>query len=442
MTSPSASTDPTTVSYSFVTKKDERESIELMKTIVSTTKDGIDKQNSEEDKIKFKILKGSLTANNKFYLEFGERSPFNFFKCYPIDSQRSSLVSLQADSSSVEKDYAHPCVWGIAQVTESQVDNVEVGMKFRGMLPIGEFVSFGNASFDSKDDTKLVVDRPATSPAYNVFTKLNDPDSGEDEQYEDLSLACFPGIVTGFGLNYNLRRNDFYGADVVVVTSASSKVALALALYLKYNGKDNEQPKVTKKVIGYTSESNKEFCRKTGLYDEILGYDETLSTTSTAKTKYTLIDIAGRGQIYKQSLQDPNVEIVKLLAIGNSSSTSESESSFAIFPIKAKIKMLLTIMNFPWLSSWLNPVEELYLIFKDLEDLESDVGLEQMQASLKEYERLFCKAASVPGKEWITVRSCDSEDSIQAAFGDIVKGTVLPSETIVLDVVKAVAHRK
>lgn len=52
MTPPSASTNPTAVSYSFVTKKDERESIELMKTIVSTTKDDIDKENSEEHKIK------------------------------------------------------------------------------------------------------------------------------------------------------------------------------------------------------------------------------------------------------------------------------------------------------------------------------------------------------------------------------------------------------
>ena len=110
MAPPSASTDPTAISYSFVTKKDERESIELMKTVVSTTKDDIDKEKSEQHEIKFKILKGSLTANNKFYLEFGERSPFNFFKCYPIDSQRSILVSLQADSSSIEKDYAHPCV--------------------------------------------------------------------------------------------------------------------------------------------------------------------------------------------------------------------------------------------------------------------------------------------------------------------------------------------
>ena len=322
------------------------------------------------------------------------------------------------------------------------MDNVEVGMKFRAMLPIGELVSFRTASLDSKDDTKLVVDRPETFPAYNVFTKLSDPDGGEGEKYEDLSLACFPGIVTGFGLNYNLRKHDFYGADVVVVTSASSKVALALALYLKHDDKDDEQPKVTKKIIGYTSESNKEFCLKTGLYDEIIGYDETLSTTTTAKTKYIFIDIAGRGQVYKQSIQDPNVEIVKLLTIGNSSSTPENESSFALFPMKAKIKMLLTMMNFSWLSSWLNPVEELYLVFKDLEDLESEEGLEKMQTTLKEYERLFCKAASVPGKEWITVRSCDSEDSIQAAFRDIVKGTVLPSETIVLDVVKAVAHRK
>jgi len=436
MTTASASADEGAVTYSFVTKTDDRKSIELMKTNLPASKDA-----SEEDKIKFKILKGSLTANNKFYLDFGDKPPFHFFKCYPVDFTQSSLISPPADGTL--DDYAHPCVWGIAEVTESKVENVQVGTKFRAMLPIGESVSFRDACLDSEDDSKLTVDRPATNPAYNVFSKLTTLDDGDDEKYEGLSLACFPGIITGFGLNHNLRSNDFYGADAVIVTSASSKVALALALYLKYNGKDDDKPKVAKKIIGYTSESNKEFCRMTGLYDEILGYDEALNTVSTEKTKYTIIDIAGQGKVYSVNMNDPNVEIVKFLTVGASSGAPPSESAFKYFSIYATVKMVLDMMNIlQWLASYMNPVQELYLVFKDMADYQAEVGIEQLQATVKEYERLFCRAASTPGKEWITVRNCESEESIQAAFSDIVQGTIPPSETIVLDVVKAVAHRK
>lgn len=437
MVQPSDSTDPMATSYSFVTKIEDRSKIELLKTSVSSSNNEIE---SAEDKIKFKVLKGSLTANNRFYLSFGDKQPFNFFNCYPVDAERSSLVSPSSDDENVGTSYAHPCVWGIAQVTESQLENVKVGTKFTAMLPIGETVSFKNAWIDVEDETKLIVDRPTTNPAYNVFSKLVQLGDGKDEQYEDIALACMPGILTGFGLNYNLRKHDFYGADVIVLTSASSKVALALALYLKYNGKNDDQPKVMKKIVGYTSESNREFCRKTGLYDEVLGYDDMVSASSpNEKKKCVIIDIAGRGTVYRKTLEDPDIELVKLLAIGNSSGTPDKESAFALFPMKAKIKMLLTMLNvLPWLASWLNPVEELYLIYMDLEEMKSQLGIEKLQTSMKEYERVFCEAAS----EWISVRTCDSEKSIQTAFQDIIQGSVAPSETIILDVVKAVAHRK
>lgn len=147
---------------------------------------------------------------------------------------------------------------GIAQVSESHLDNVEVGTKFRAMLPIGESVSFRSAWVDEEDNNNLIVDRPTTNPVYNVFVKLSQNEVTDDERYEDLALACSPGIVTGFGLNYRLRNQNFYGADVVVVTSASSKVAFALALYLRQNN-DLSAEGMTK-IFGYTSESNKEFC--------------------------------------------------------------------------------------------------------------------------------------------------------------------------------------
>lgn len=416
--------------YSFVTKKEDRKSIKLLQ---------VDQKEVKDADVKFKILKGSLTANNKFYLNFGDKPPFSFFKCYPIVPDQSSLVSPSDDDiEPVNNDnYAHPCVWGIAQVTDSRLDGVEIGTKYRAMLPIGEAVSFQNAKIDKSDNSLLIVDRSSTNPAYNVFTKLGKI----DEEFEDLALACSPGTITGFGLNFNLRNNDFYGADAVVVTSASSKVALALAVYLRHN--DNDKP-VTKKIIGYTSPSNKEFCIKTGLFDEVISYADIESapdaSSEATKTKYVVIDIAGRGDIYNWILQKTDVEIVKLLVVGNSSGTPDNQSTFSSFPMGAKAKMLLTMMGAPGiLTRWINPVQELYLIFNDIIYLKKEWGIEKFQKTLDEYVNIFCTAAS--GK-WISIRTCENEESIQAAFSEIVQGSVPPTETIILDVAKAVAHRK
>lgn len=91
-----------------------------------------------------------------------------------------------------------------------------------------------------------------------------------------------------------------------------------------------------------------------------------------------------------------------------------------------------------WLASWLNPVQELYLIMNDAAALKKEWGLEKYNRTVVEYGLTFCKAASA----WITVRNCSTEESIEQAFVDVVQGTIPPSETIVMDVVKAVAHRK
>lgn len=187
------------------------------------------------------------------------------------------------------------------------------------------------------------------------------------------------------------------------------------------------------------------------MYDEIIGYDDVLKfeSTSTAtgdcdssgtkETKYVIVDVAGRGGVYNQHFQQVDVEIVKVLAIGNASATPDKESTFATFSLIASVKLILTMMGAPAiLSSWMNPVQELYLIMNDMADLEKEWGPEKLRSTQNEYVQIFCKAAV----EWISVRTCDTEESVQNAFAEIVEGTVPPSETIILDAVKAVAHRK
>ena len=75
-----------------------------------------------------------------------------------------------------------------------------------------------------------------------------------------------PLFKTGFLIEYFLRAQDAFGAEQMVLTSASSKTALGLASVARQNSPDLRR-------IGLTSAGNVDFVRGTGLYDLVLDYD-------------------------------------------------------------------------------------------------------------------------------------------------------------------------
>src|SRR3546814_16775381 len=62
----------------------------------------------------------------------------------------------------------------------------------------------------------------------------------------------------GFLIEYFMRANDWFGAEVVILTSASSKTAMGLASVAKHNS-----PGIRR--IGLTSAGNVDFVRAPGL---------------------------------------------------------------------------------------------------------------------------------------------------------------------------------
>ena len=407
--------------FSFVTLKNSRKKLELIrsKNVVAST---------PPPAIKCKILSTSFSANNKFYWAFGDKPPFHFFKAYPVDPD-SQLVEAADKDKIVMDDYVHPPVWGLCEITESTLDDVPVGSVFRAMLPLGTEVQFEKAEVEPTLGN-LMIHRPATLAGYNTFSPIPSdsvchPKAGSSS---GLALTCFPGIITGFGLYFALKNDAYYGCDTVVVTSASSKVALAFALYMK----DNTEGK---QVIGYTSASNKDFCESKGLYSQILTYDEALpSPDANVGADVVMVEVSGRGQVYSNNKD----RVKKLLSIGNASGAPDKDSTFASFTAYAKVKTLLTILGGPkWIRSRMNPTQELFLVTDIMPQLIDEWGKEKYLQTLEDYTKTFCDEAG----KWMKERSCDTEESVQAAFEDILKGDVPPSEFVTLDVAKAVAHR-
>lgn len=406
---------------SFVTKKDLCKKLEL----IQSGEPSSSSSSSPPAAVKFKIVSTSLSANNKFYISFGDKPPFNFFNAFPV-LEGSQLVDADGDKKIISAEYAHPPVWGLCEVTESAMPEVLVGSIFRAMLPLGTEAEFEKAHVEPKLGC-LMVHRPTTHAAYNAFAPIPADSVCHPSQTASsgLALVCFPGILTGFGLYFALQHEHYYGCNTVVVTSASCKVALAFALYAKQGAEG-------KKIIGYTSEANKAFCESTNLYAEVLTYDEPLP--GTVEGDVVMIEVSGRGDIYTKNQS----RVKKLLLVGNASGTPDKDSTGSGFTAYAKVKMLLTIMGGPkWIRKRMNPTQELFLIMDTSAALQEEHGKEKYLQIVEDYTKTFCDEAS----KWMKARKCDTEESIHSAFEDIMEGSVPPSEFVLLDVAKAVAHR-
>jgi hypothetical protein len=163
-----------------------------------------------------------------------------------------------------EEAWGRMPVWGFADVTESKHADVEAGRRVYGFLPASTHLvvrpdRVGQGAFT--DGTPHRAELPAVYNRY-VFT---DADPGYDAAREPEQMLLQPLFGTAFLLDDELADEGFAGAETIVVSSASSKTALATAFLLRRRGGPN--------VVGLTSPSRVGFVEDTGAYHRALAYD-------------------------------------------------------------------------------------------------------------------------------------------------------------------------
>jgi hypothetical protein len=95
-------------------------------------------------------------------------------------------------------------------------------------------------------------------------------------------MILWPLFFTSFLIDDVLDDNAFYGAEEIVVSSASSKTAIGTAFLLDARG--------PVRVVGLTSRGNVAFIERLGIYDRIVTYDD-VDALGEAPAAY--VDIAG-----------------------------------------------------------------------------------------------------------------------------------------------------
>ena len=237
----------------------------------------MDETTLKDGYIRVSIGPWALTANNITYMAVGEQIGYwKFFapKDYGIEMDGSEKVN-----------WGRMPVWGYAQVIESKCANIDVGTMIYGFLPIAQKfdmkpVKLTPMGFQDGNDH-----RTALHPVYNGYTFIDkDPSFAA---HRELQPVLRPLFTTSFLIDDFLADKNFFGAEQILLLSASSKTALGTAYCLKQRG--------TIKVTGLTSDGNKAFTKSTSFYDEVFTYDALTNMNPDVKT--IIVDMAGNGKV-------------------------------------------------------------------------------------------------------------------------------------------------
>lgn len=207
----------------------------------------------------------ALTANNLTYAAFGEAMRYwNFFP-------------------SGEDDWGMMPVWGFATVLQSNVPEVKVGERYYGYLPMASVLRVKPGRFNERGFYDDVAYRRTLPSPYQHYVHC-DSDPAYLPALSDYLMLLRPLFFTSYMLADFLMDQKFFGAEQLIISSASSKTAYGTAFCFK------DQP-ATPALIGLTSPRNMDYLAKLGLYNKACPYNELTHLDPTRRTLY--VDFSG-----------------------------------------------------------------------------------------------------------------------------------------------------
>ena len=206
---------------------------------------------------RFLVEHFALTANNVTYAVHGE--DFAYWRFFPAPEGHGIVP-----------------VWGFARVSESKADGISVGQRFFGYWPMGAVAVLTPVQVSTHGFTDGAAHRSGLPPFYNRYNPAS-------PAWGDEALQCLfrPLYATSFRIDCLVASRP---VDTLLLSSASSKTALGVA----------QAAKGRQFVVGLTSPANRDFCEKTGYYDQVLSYNE---IASVAGETIAFVDFSGNGGV-------------------------------------------------------------------------------------------------------------------------------------------------
>jgi hypothetical protein len=226
-----------------------------------------------------------LTANNVTYAVMGEA--MSYWDFFPAP-----------------QGWGRVPMWGFAEVQDSEAPGVEPGTRLYGYLPPSSNLVVTPGDADGSGFVDGSPHRSALPSAYHRYLA-----TGSDLFYrggtEDVQMLLRPLFFTSFLIDDQLADEGLVERGSIVISSASSKTAIAAAFLL---GQRQEA-----ELIGLTSPGNAEFVEGLGIYGRTVSYDaiETLERSAAA-----YVDIAGDGAVRQAVHSHFGDELLHSMAVG------------------------------------------------------------------------------------------------------------------------------
>jgi hypothetical protein len=249
-----------TTNYDILVRRDD------LNNAIARPRAALDPAALGPDQILCRIDQYAFTANNITYGVAGDS--IGYWKFFP----------------STEPGMGRIPVWGFATVTASKHAGIPAGERLYGYWPMSSDVVLTAGQVTPHAATDVAAHRAALPVIYNRYTRLSG-DPSFTPGTEPQQALFRPLFLTSFLIDDVLDENGVFGADTVVVASASSKTAIGLAAMLE------RRKALGIRTVGLTSASNAAFVRALGLYDDVVTYDDVKHLKAPGGA--VLVDMAG-----------------------------------------------------------------------------------------------------------------------------------------------------
>jgi len=318
-----------------------------------------------------------LTANNITYAVFGG-PPMNYWDFFPC-----------------EDGWGRVPMWGFASVAASEVPGVEPDTRMFGYLPPSSYLLVNPVAVADGAFVDGSPHRAALPSAYHRYlSTAADPFYRPDT--EAMQMVLRPLFFTSFLLDDQLADDGLTAKGPIVLSSASSKTALAAAFPLSW------RPEA--RLIGLTSARNREFVESLGVYHQVVAYEEIDSLPVEAAT---FVDFAGNADTRHAVHSHYGEELLASITVGMTHWEAMAPSGDAELP---------------------GPEPALFFAPDRIVKRGRDWGREGLEARVAEAWHPFCDWCA----GWLEPIPGEGFEGVLDAYLDVLDGGVPPNKAHVL----------
>jgi hypothetical protein len=232
-----------------------------------------------------RVASFGMTANNVTYAVFGET--MSYWDFFPA-----------------EEGWGRVPVWGFAEVERSEAEGVEPGTRVYGYLPPSSHLVVTPAKAGESGFVDASPHRAALPSAYHRYLST-EADAFYRADTEAMQTLLRPLFFTSYLIDDQLADDDLTGRGPVVISSASSKTAVAAAFLLARREEVE--------LVGLTSPRGAGFVEGLGIYDRVVPYD---AIDTLERGPATFVDIAGDGEVRLAVHSHYGDRLVHSMAVG------------------------------------------------------------------------------------------------------------------------------